>query len=1213
LPLALLVLSLATCQGAPADDADPETVGMSQQPITVANVSAGDQFTCISTTDGTVWCWGQNLYGRLGGERPVPGEWHQVVMTSSASPLTGVKSVSTGFKHACALTLAGTVYCWGFNASGQVGDGTTTDRFQAVQVSGLSSVAELALGGDATDYHSCAIKTDGTLWCWGHNTDGQLGDGTTTHTSTPVQAGASTLGSNVAEVALGGYHSCAIKTDGTLWCWGANSRGQLGDGTTANTSTPVQAGASTLGSNVAKVALGIQHSCARKTDGTLWCWGWNNRGQLGDGTTADKSTPVQAGASTLGSNVAAVDLGGNLSGGHSCARKTDGTLWCWGYNTNGQLGDGTTADKTTPVQAGASTLGSAVAEVTLGGYHSCARKTDGTLWCWGWNYAWQLGNGDSASQSPAPVPVKRLHDYANDGICGVNETRTSSPADCPPTSCGDGKCEAGETLANCPTDCHLLIGAATGTYHSCAIKTDGTLWCWGYNNFGQLGDGTDGNTGVNMRSTPVQAGASTLGNAVAAVALGGDNTNSLSGHSCARKTDGTLWCWGGNAQGQLGDGTTANKSTPVQAGASTLGSNVAEVAVGLLHACARKIDGALWCWGFNGNGQLGDGTTANKSTPVQAGASTLGNAVAKVALGNGHSCALKTDGTLWCWGANTFGQLGDGTTMQRTTPVQAGASTLGSNVADFDLGESPVLASNGYTCARKTDGTLWCWGGNTFGQLGDGTVEDKTTPVQIGASTLGGNVAEVALGALHSCARTTDGTLWCWGANYNRQLGRMGGSSAFPTQVPWCGDGICSVGERDTGSCVADCTPTAGDAVCDPFLDCSLFPEIPAWECDTDCCSAGGSCGNGLSCDTATDCASGFCVGGFCCETDTCQTGVCDSANTCPAPDGCHEAGTCNPITGQCWYPASPDGMSCSDGDACTQMDTCQSGACVAGAAVTMCAAMDQCHDAGTCDPVTGQCSNPAKADGASCSDGDGCTQADTCQSGACVAGAAVTCTASDPCHEAGTCDPATGMCSNPAKEDGTPCSDGNACTQMDTCQSGACAGASPVLCTASDECHDAGTCDPATGMCSNPAKANGTACNDDNACTQTDTCQNGACAGGTAVSCTASDECHEVGTCDPVTGCSNPPKPDGCWCSGGACVGGVCTPVGSSSSSGPGSGGSGHGSSGHGGGGGGDPGEGCSFAPAGGSSSSRAAWLGLGLLLALRRRNRAMGRQGHR
>ncbi|HEV8701325.1 MAG TPA: LamG-like jellyroll fold domain-containing protein [Candidatus Polarisedimenticolia bacterium] len=292
--------------------------------------------------------------------------------------------------------------------------------------------------------------------------------------------------------------------------------------------------------------------------------------------------------------------------------------------------------------------------------------------------------------------------------------------------------------------------------------------------------------------------------------------------------------------------------------------------------------------------------------------------------------------------------------------------------------------------------------------------------------------------------------------------------------------------------------------------------------------------------------------GNACTQTDTCQAGVCNGSNTvtCTASDACHDAGTCDPGTGLCSNPAKPNGAACSDGNACTQTDTCQAGVCTGSSTVT-CTASDQCHDAGTCNPGTGLCSNPAKPNGAACSDGNACTPTDTCQAGVCTGSNTVICTASDQCHDAGTCDPGTGLCSNPAKPNGAACSDGDACTQTDTCQSGVCTGSNTVTCTASDQCHNAGTCNPATGVCSNPAKPNGAACSDGNACTQTDTCQAGVCTGSNTVTCTASDQCHNAGTCDPGTGlCSNPAKPNGAACSDGnactttdACQNGACAP----------------------------------------------------------------------
>ena len=276
---------------------------------------------------------------------------------------------------------------------------------------------------------------------------------------------------------------------------------------------------------------------------------------------------------------------------------------------------------------------------------------------------------------------------------------------------------------------------------------------------------------------------------------------------------------------------------------------------------------------------------------------------------------------------------------------------------------------------------------------------------------------------------------------------------------------------------------------------------------------------------------------------------LCTSNSDCSALNDACNVGTCasDGLTKRCVATPKTNGTTCNDGNACTQGDTCQNGVC-AGSPV-VCTALDQCHVAGTCDPSSGQCSNPNKADNSPCNDNSACTQTDTCQSGTCTGGNPVVCTALDQCHVAGTCDPSSGQCSNPNKADNSPCNDSNACTQTDTCQSGTCTGGNPVVCTALDQCHVAGTCNTSTGQCSNPNKADNSPCNDSNACTQTDTCQSGTCTGGNPVVCTALDQCHVAGTCDTSTGtCSNPNATDGTSCSDGnactisdTCQGGTC------------------------------------------------------------------------
>jgi hypothetical protein len=392
--------------------------------------------------------------------------------------------------------------------------------------------------------------------------------------------------------------------------------------------------------------------------------------------------------------------------------------------------------------------------------------------------------------------------------------------------------------------------------------------------------------------------------------------------------------------------------------------------------------------------------------------------------------------------------------------------------------------------------------------------------------------------------------------------GKCGGAAAVCNDNVACTVDTCS---EQLGGCTsnssacacktsADCNdnnPCNGVEICNPqtlqcqtgtAVDCSALDDA----CNVGVCSAAtGGCvaspkQNGTTCDD----------GNLCTQASSCQAGACKGTSpvVCTASDQCHDAGSCNPATGICSSPAKSNGSSCNDGNACTQTDSCQGGACTGGDAV-VCKASDQCHAVGTCDSATGTCTDPVKKNGSACSDGSLCTQTDTCQGGLCVGASPVTCRASDQCHSAGTCDASTGTCSSPVKKDGSACVDGDACTQTDTCQAGVCTGTNPLSCPAKDQCHTAGACDSATGVCSNPVKKDGTACVDGSLCTQTDTCQAGNCTGSNPVVCSALDQCHDAGTCDATTGvCSDPAKTDNTPCddskactSADKCVKGVC------------------------------------------------------------------------
>ena len=342
----------------------------------------------------------------------------------------------------------------------------------------------------------------------------------------------------------------------------------------------------------------------RYVGSTLWLWGRNYQGGLGESSTTNRSSPIQTtGAAT---NWRKIDLGSY----HSVGLKTDRSLWVWGFNNFGQLGTQNITNFSSPVTTNPS--GAVYNDCSAGFYHTATIKDDGTLWSWGYNTDGELGTNDRTTRSSMVQTVSGGNNW---------------------------------------------VEISCGWYHTGSIKSDGTLWLWGLNQFGALGDNS-----VAPKSSPVQT--ISAGSSWVMVSCGGY-------HSAGIKTDGTLWLWGaqslgGALGGQLGDNTTTARSSPVQTVSG--GTSWEQVSCGGGHTAALKLDGTLWCWGLNDHGQLGDNSVTPRSSPVQTVSG--GTNWKQVACGFKHTAAVKTDGSLWVWGLNDFGQIGDNSITKKSSPVQ---------------------------------------------------------------------------------------------------------------------------------------------------------------------------------------------------------------------------------------------------------------------------------------------------------------------------------------------------------------------------------------------------------------------------------------------------------------------------------------------------------------------------------------------------------------
>ena len=340
-------------------------------------------------------------------------------------------AISAGTGHTCAVTASGGLKCWGRNNIGQLGNGTNENfSVEPVDVTGLSSGVTTVSAGQV---HTCALTTSGGIKCWGDNSSGQLGDGTNTARTTPVDVIGLTSG--ISAVSASGRHTCAVTTAGGVLCWGSNVEGQLGDGTTTGRSAPVEVIG--LPSRLTAISAGRSHTCAVTTSGIVYCWGSNSNGQLGDGTTVDQSSAVVVSSLTTG--VAIISAGG----WHTCAINESGVLSCWGLGGNGQLGLGSISARPHPTEV--TGIADEIIDVSTGGSHTCAVIISGEIMCWGLNQFGELGN-QSSSRSLIPVRV-----------VGFTLVDPNQVARIPQTA----------------------VSMTLGHQHTCAITLVGGLKCWG--------------------------------------------------------------------------------------------------------------------------------------------------------------------------------------------------------------------------------------------------------------------------------------------------------------------------------------------------------------------------------------------------------------------------------------------------------------------------------------------------------------------------------------------------------------------------------------------------------------------------------------------------------------------------------------------------------------------------------------------------------------
>lgn len=731
--------------------------------------------------------WGLVL--ALGAMLLASGPVHAQLDESGNAPLRDLSDYSVGRRHSCAVTIAGAAWCWGGSPDGQIGDGEFDDRFSPVPVVGLDSGVLAIAAGDRS---SCAVMSGGTVKCWGTNTSLGLGlpaQPPTFQAPTPVDVpGVGNV--RLIRSSAAGRGTCVVDNADQVTCWGSPFGGPT---QVNNHETPDRL------SNVDRIELGAVGGCALLRDGSVKCWGNGTSGELGFDPAVD-SFRLEARTVPGLSDSTVTDIAAGWF--HRCAALAHGKVRCWGQNFNSELGRGSSSElEFIPADVlGLPTTGAA-RSVTAGSNGSCAEWDDGRVFCWGANNLGEFATGDISASSQARLAVQGRTDLRGlklsmQHMCGLD---TDDALQC------WGRADNGQLGTTATTDVllpqrigsELSIDVAPGNQMTCSLAPGGQVRCWGSDARGSV------STGLKLQLTPadvvglprqVDLSSRSIDFACGLDALGkvrcwgtlnetlrttsdlpiAFSTTALAisagtGHLCALLEGGVIECLGSNGSGELGDGGTVGvgSDTPLRVGG--LPEVPVAISAGAQHSCALLADRRVACWGEGSLRQLGVdlGSEFYSTTPqVQ----TAFSDVVEVGAGQYHTCARREDGSIWCWGGlnQRFAVLGNGDTADNTfVPTQvAGLPGPASAMSISDVGGCALVAGEG-----------WCWGWNLHGPVGDGTSRIRHSAAKV--LLPGVTLVQIEQRGLHTCARSDSNALYCWGWNITGQVGN--GEKSFST------------------------------------------------------------------------------------------------------------------------------------------------------------------------------------------------------------------------------------------------------------------------------------------------------------------------------------------------------------------------------------------------------------------------------------------------